>query len=105
MAKLPIYTTNWQTLTQIFPIQQTNVTAPKVLTPIPPSLRFTTDLYIDVNTINTVIEYFDQMSQTFVDARIISLVGDPTIIVVKDSYDTIKAFMDARDCNSLCNDV
>ena len=52
MAKLPIYAPNWQTLTQIFPLQQTDVTAPKVLTPIPPSLRFTSDLYIDVNTIN-----------------------------------------------------
>ena len=105
MAKLPIYAPNWQTLTQIFPLQQTDVTAPKVLTPIPPSLRFTSDLYIDVNTINYTIEYFDQTSKTFVDARIIGLVGNPTFIIVKDSYDTIKAFMDARDCNSLCTDV
>jgi hypothetical protein len=102
MARIPIYQTNWQTLKQIFPVPQTGTLDPagKVQGF---ALNITSDVYLDVNTIIYVQEYFDLGTFVLRDARIIGLEG-MAAIVVEESYDTIKALM-TKDCTTLCTDA
>jgi hypothetical protein len=109
MAKIPIFPPNYITVTQIFPILQVDAAGnPSVTangTPLGFALNITASATLNVNDIVALGEFFDQYTGLPVNARQIYLAGVTNAMIIQDSYNTIKAHLDAIDCTDLCSDV
>jgi hypothetical protein len=114
MAKIPIFPPNYITVTQIFPTYQTdNGGSPATNSsgiPLGMALNITSPATIDINQIIGVGEYYDTILKQLVNARQLYITGTAGLggsmgMIVQDSYNTIKAYLDARDCTNLCSDV
>lgn len=102
MARIPIYTPAPVTLTQCFPIMNIDPT-----TGINSGMSWnqTADFYVDKHKILSVGSYYDADAKEFSPVRIVVIEGILSPIYVTDSYNTIKAYIDSKDCNDLCNSV
>tara|TARA_R110002020_G_scaffold107192_2_gene249133 strand:+ start:22210 stop:22539 length:330 start_codon:yes stop_codon:yes gene_type:complete len=108
MAKIPIFTPDFRTFTQVYPYMQTENelaardTSGKLL---PMSYNRTADIYIDVTKIISVGGFFDtQINEFSNECRSLIVSGVAIPIYVTDSYASIKTILDGIDCNDLCSD-
>lgn len=104
MAKIAYMTTDFRTLTRCALVVNTDSEGK----PTDYSFNKETDLYIDVNEILAVSKVFDPFKNKYIEVcevvlrSGVSATGNSAGIIVSDSYNTIKGYMD-RDCNDLCS--
>jgi hypothetical protein len=108
MAKIPIFTPDFRTFTQVYPYMQMENELPardnnnKLL---PMSYNRTADIYIDVTKILSVGKFFDnQLNEFSNECRVLIISGVALPIYVTESYASIKTILDGIDCNDLCSD-
>ena len=108
MAKIPIFTPDFRTFTQVYPYMQMEDGRPATDTnnkPLPMSYNRTADIYIDVTKIISVGKFFDtQVNEFSSECNAIVVAGVAIPIYVTDSYASIKTILDGIDCNDLCSD-
>ena len=113
MARIPILTTNFRTLEQVFPVTQTdNGGAPAMDGEghrLPQAMNVRTELYIDVNTIVGVSKYYDpvinKIRDSFSQITIIGASVPSVPIVVSENYTVVQGYMNQRNnCTELCTE-